>query len=105
VGFVPRRIDFSSFQALRRAGIHDRLGERARLGKGRGRLDRRPIGAKTKDHVGDALHKAVCDGLTPRGVQDIIVTDWFSYYSDNVLKVARAREARPPRIAQFRLRP
>jgi hypothetical protein len=45
------------------------------------------VGAKTKDRVKDALHKAVCDGtLTLQEAQQIIVTDWFKYYRDSVLK-------------------
>ena len=45
------------------------------------------VGAKTKDHVESALHKAVCDGsLTLQDAQHIIATDWFKYYRDNVLK-------------------
>jgi hypothetical protein len=45
------------------------------------------VGAKTKDRVENALNKAVCDGtLTLQDAQDIIATDWFKYYRDNVLK-------------------
>jgi len=45
------------------------------------------VGAKTKDRVKDALHKAVCDGtLTLQEAQQIIVTDWFKYHRDSVLK-------------------
>jgi hypothetical protein len=45
------------------------------------------VGAKTKDRVENALHKAVCDGtLTLQEAQHIIVTDWFKYYRNNLLK-------------------
>ena len=45
------------------------------------------VGAKTKDHVENALHNSVCDGsLTLEEAQDIIVTDWFKYYRDTLLK-------------------
>jgi hypothetical protein len=45
------------------------------------------VGAKTKDAVENALHKAVCAGtLTLQEAQEIIRTDWFKYYRDNVLK-------------------
>ena len=45
------------------------------------------VGAKTKDRVENALHKAVCDGdLTLQEAQHIIVTDWFKYYRDTVLR-------------------
>ena len=45
------------------------------------------VGAKTKDRIENALHRAVCDGeLTLQEGQRIIVTDWFKYYRDNVLK-------------------
>jgi len=45
------------------------------------------VGAKTKDAVENALHKEVCAGtLTLQEAQEIIRTDWFKYYQDNVLK-------------------
>jgi hypothetical protein len=45
------------------------------------------VGAKSKDAVENALHKEVCAGaLTLQDAQHIIVTDWFKYYRDNVLK-------------------
>jgi hypothetical protein len=45
------------------------------------------VGAKSKDAVENALHKEVCAGtLTLDEAQRIIVTDWFKYYRDNVLK-------------------
>ena len=45
------------------------------------------VGAKTKDKVENALHKAVCAGdLTLKEAQAIIATDWFKYYRDYVLK-------------------
>jgi hypothetical protein len=45
------------------------------------------VGAKTKDQVENALHKAVCDAaLTLQEAQHIIVTDWLKYYRDHVLK-------------------
>ena len=45
------------------------------------------VGAKRKDAVENALHKEVCAGtLTLQEPQDIIRTDGFKYYRDNVLK-------------------
>jgi hypothetical protein len=45
------------------------------------------IGAKAKDATERALNKAVCDGsLTLQEAQQIIATDWFKYYRDQVLK-------------------
>jgi hypothetical protein len=45
------------------------------------------VGAKTKDKVENALNRAVCDGtLALQEAQDIIVSDWFKYYRDTVLK-------------------
>ena len=45
------------------------------------------VGAKSKDAVENALHKEVCEGtLTLQQAQEIIRTDWFKYYRDNVLK-------------------
>jgi len=45
------------------------------------------IGAKSKDAVENALHKEVCArALTLDEAQRIIVTDWFKYYRDTVLK-------------------
>jgi hypothetical protein len=45
------------------------------------------VGAKTKDHLESALNAAVCNGsLTLQEAQQIIVTDWFKYYRDSVLK-------------------
>jgi hypothetical protein len=45
------------------------------------------VGTKSKDAVENALHKEVCAGtLTLDEAQQIIVTDWFKYYRDTVLK-------------------
>ena len=45
------------------------------------------VGAKAKDAVENQLHKEVCAGtLTHHEAQQIIVTDWFQYYRDHVLK-------------------
>src|SRR5262249_3723350 len=45
------------------------------------------VGAKAKDRVENRLHQEVCEGtLTLKEAQDIIVTDWFKYYRDEVLK-------------------
>jgi len=44
-------------------------------------------GPKAKDAVENELHKEVCAGmLTLQEAQQIIVTDWFKYYRDHVLK-------------------
>src|SRR5437899_1212119 len=45
------------------------------------------VGAKAKDAVENHLHKEVCAGaLTPHEAQQIIATDWFKYYREQVLK-------------------
>ena len=44
------------------------------------------VGAKSKDAVENALHRAVCVGTLPlREAQWILATDWFKYYRDKVL--------------------
>jgi len=53
----------------------------------RGPFPRHLVGAKAKDAVENELHKEVCAGmLTLQEAQQIIVTDWFKYYRDHVLK-------------------
>ena len=44
------------------------------------------VGAKSKDAVENALHRAVCSGsMSLRDAQHIIVTDWFKFYRETVL--------------------
>src|SRR5437899_5626739 len=45
------------------------------------------VGAKAKDAVENQLHKEICAGtLTLHEAQQIITTDWFKYYREQVLK-------------------
>jgi len=45
------------------------------------------VGAKSKDAVENHLHRKVCAGtMTLKDAQHTIMTDWFKYYRDHVLK-------------------
>jgi hypothetical protein len=65
----------------------ERWGTPAQPLTSRGPFPSHLVGAKSKDAVENALHRAVCSGtLSLREAQWIIATDWFKYYREHVLR-------------------